>query len=492
MFLRLALWFAAFLAIQTCVAAAGDVPNAVNRTPPIARSFEDWKAACARLPANRSLQGRMPPKSLLPLPRFSEFDEVLTAFFAQCKTGTMSHTTNWVGPAPRTNAFFNTAKAYFLTATASDATPAIPFQPFAQKLSVPDEAEIFFRADLHGDVHSLLTDLTWLNEKGYLRGFSVARTNFHMIFLGDYTDRGSYGIEVLYTLLRLKLANAEQVFLARGNHEEVGLQARYGFLEEGRGKYGAAFDARKVERAYDFLPVVIYAGAGENFIQCNHGGMEPGFSPHGLLDAPGPFSFQFLGTLKQKQFLAGHPDWLAGADEKSREAAAESLRDFRPDSPISPTVLGFMWNDFAVLANEPLFVFDPNRAFVYGARSTQFLLHCAGTNTKHVRAVFRGHQQSSAVNPMMRRLVASNGVFRHWQAADAPALLHASVSELAKVLERAEFRPIPPGSVWTFNVSPDSVYGAGCGFTFDSFGILKVAGNFSDWRLQVVNLPVMP
>ncbi len=355
---------------------------------------------------------------------------------------------------------------------------------------MPEDNEIFFRADLHGDIRSLLADLTWLNEKGYLRGFSMARTNFYMIFLGDYTDRGAYGIEVLYTLLRLKLANPDHVFLARGNHEEVGLQARYGFLEEGQRKYGATFNARKLERAYDFLPVVIYVGSGENYVQCNHGGMEPGFSPRNLLIAPGAISFQFLGTLKQKQFLADHPEWLAGADGKARQTAAELLNDFRPDSPVVPTVLGFMWNDFAVLASEPAFVNDPDRAFVYGAGATQFLLRKAGASNTQVHAVFRGHQQASILNPMMRRLVASRGVFRHWQPADLPALLDAPVTHLARVLEQTEVRAIPSGSVWTFNVSPDSVYGERCGFSFDAFGILKVARNFADWRLQVVNVTV--
>ncbi len=403
----------------------------------------------------------------------------------------MSQAANWAGQPPTTNAFFNTATAYFLPSATSFLSPSIPFEPFAQKLSVSEASEIFFRADLHGDVRSLLADLTWLNEQGYLHGFDIARTNFHLIFLGDYTDRGAYGIEVLYTLLRLKLANPDQVFLARGNHEEVSLQARFGFVDEGRAKYGGEFNVRRIERAYDFLPVVIYTGSGENFIQCNHGGMEPGFSPHTLLEAPAPLSFQFIGTLHQRRFLTNHPEWLAGADAGSRQTAARVYRDFRPDDPIAPAVLGFMWNDFTVLAGEPQFAHDPDRtSFVYGAHATQFLLREAGTKTRHVQAVFRGHQHSPVLNPMMRRLVASRGVFRHWQTADVPALRQASVGNLAKILEQGELRAIPPESVWTFNVSPDSAYGAGCGFDFDTFGILKLARNFADWRLQVVNVPV--
>ena len=92
----------------------------------------------------------------------------------------------------------------------------------------------------------------------------------------------------------------------------------------------------------------------------------------------------------------------------------------------------------------------------------------------------------------MRRLLAGRGIFRHWQAEDAPALLNASIGELAKFIEHREQRPIPSGSVWTFNVSPDSLYGQRCDYTFDTFGILKIARDFADWRLQVVNITIEP
>jgi Calcineurin-like phosphoesterase len=457
-------------------------------------SFNQWKAACDKLPSNRVLQGRMPAKDLLPLSRFRELDDLLTTLFDQCKTGALSRTNLWLDELPTTAGFFNTSAAYFLKsekqrAAGGDPT-AVLFQPFAQKLVVPEKAEVFFHADFHGDVRSLLADLGWLNEHGYLGDFKIKRPDFYMVFLGDYTDRGSYGIEVLYTLFRLKVANPDQVFLARGNHEEYSLQSRYGFLNEGRLKYGAQFDAKKVVRAYDFLPVVLYLGCGDNFIQCNHGGMEPGFNPRQLLDAPGNVRFQFLGTLHQHQFIATHPQWFAGVDTGSAQLAERSLQDFRPEDPINPLTLGFMWNDFSLLATEPQFAIDPGRAYVYGQKASQFLLQKGSSETKHLQAVFRGHQQSSAPNPMMRRLIACRGVFRHWQEQDSSALLNADSRTLEKVLESGDQRPIPPGSVWTFNVSPDSVYGEGCGYTFDAFGILKTARDFADWRFRVVNLTV--
>jgi hypothetical protein len=450
------------------------------------RSFEDWRAACEKSPSNRALNGRLPPRALLPMPRFAEFDEVLQAFFALSQTGSLSRATNWVGSAPATNTFFNTARAYFLPSTVL--ANAIPFEPFAQKLSLPSNSEVYFRGDLHGDVRSLLANLKWLNEQGYLRGFDIARSNFHMVFLGDFTDRGAYGVEVLYTLLRLKLANPERVFLTRGNHEEAAMQSRYGFFQEGQGKYGREFNALKIGRASDFFPVVIYVGTGSNFIQCNHGGMEPGFSPRALLEGSGASSFQFIGLLSQQRFLSAH-NGLFG-DAEARQLARDAFRDFRPEAPTDPDVLGFMWNDFTVQNGEPEFARDPGRAYIYGARTTAAILRSASTPTHEVRAVFRAHQHSTVPNPMMRRLVASRGVFRHWQAGDVPLLLDAPVAKLRGVLQQEEVRSIPPGSVWTFNVGADSAYGRGNEYDFDAFGLLQLAPEFAGWKLRVVNVSV--
>ena len=481
------------------------VSGAEGVARPELRSFADWQAACARLPSNRSLRGNLVPNALLPLPKYREFGDVLATFFAQCRTGPMGDTNQWLGELPLRDEFYNTDTGYFLSPKApttaliqsliqdgrKPASPAaLRFQPFAQKLDLPEGAEVFLHADLHGDIRSLLADLTTLNQQGYLDGFQIRRPNFYLIFFGDFADRGQYGTEVLFTLFRLKMANPDHVFLGRGNHEEVSLAARYGFLSEGRVKYGAEFDAKQVLRAFDFLPVVIYFGTGGNYVESHHGGLEPGYDPRGLLDAPGTNRFQFLGPLNQKKFLADHPTWFAESDAGSRRAYAQYALDFRPEDPINPSVLGFMWNDFTLVAEEPGFANDPGRAFVYGQATTQYVLGQTRTKTSAVRAIFRGHQQSSAPNPMMRRLVASRGIFRHWQAADSVAKFNASVTELTGILEHEPERSIPPGSVWTLNISPDSVYGQANAYTYDTFGLLKTAAKFADWRLRVVNVDI--
>ncbi|GIS58315.1 MAG: hypothetical protein CM1200mP2_05400 [Planctomycetaceae bacterium] len=102
---------------------------------------------------------------------------------------------------------------------------------------------MIFHGDFHGDIRSFISTLEWLNRSGRMSGFRIKRPNTYLVFLGDYTDRGAYGVEVIYTLLRLKLANPKRVFFVRGNHEDFQLTARYGFLREVRAKYGRTPDA---------------------------------------------------------------------------------------------------------------------------------------------------------------------------------------------------------------------------------------------------------
>ena len=475
------------LADHSRAAVLEALPPSATAVKGVGYSYEQWVAACRKLPRNRELRGRLPSKELLPLRTFDPFDLLLAAFFEQCKTGALRQPNSWVGEMPEKDGFFNTAQGYF------DKTAGAPrFRPFAQKLEVPESSQVFFHGDFHGDIHSFITCLAWLNEQKYLEGFRVARKDFYMVFLGDYTDRGLYGTEVLYTLLQLKLANPDRVLMARGNHEDISLMARYGFLQEGRAKFGAAFDAGRIARAYDFLPVVIYLACGGNVIQCNHGGMEPGYNPRTLLAAEGAARFQLLGKIQQKVFLAKHPAWPAEGDNTGRALALRGFENFEPEDPIAPTVLGFMWNDFSVQSSEPQLVLDPGRAFVFGEHATRAILQSASSTNHAVQAVFRAHQHSSVLNPMMRRLVASSGLFRHWQSSDSAALLNASPQQLNAALEQSKNRAIPSGSVWTFNVSPDSAYGEGCGFSFDTFGILTTARAFKDWRVQVVNTPPRP
>jgi len=80
------------------------------------------------------------------------------------------------------------------------------------ELAIPDELVIV--GDLHGDPSILQRILADVDSER----FFCNPTN-KIVFLGDYIDRGSDSLGVLFTLLALKNHYPDSVILMRGNHE---------------------------------------------------------------------------------------------------------------------------------------------------------------------------------------------------------------------------------------------------------------------------------
>lgn len=151
--------------------------------------------------------------------------------------------------------------------------------PFIQKHVLPRNSKICFMGDFHGSVHSLLRNLWRLVALGYLdENFRIVKNDFYMVFLGDYTDRGGYGLEVLYTVLRLKLQNWDRVMLTRGNHEDerMNSEKREGFIFADLAGKGLYTLYPTIKRAYTLLPLanIIHIQGAKKDIFCAHGGFE--------------------------------------------------------------------------------------------------------------------------------------------------------------------------------------------------------------------------
>jgi hypothetical protein len=225
--------------------------------------------------------------------------------------------------------------------------------PFAARVLVEEDSRVLLFGDLHGALHSLLRILMGLRSAGMLSdSLEIApewKGKLFLVFLGDYVDRGAYGVETVFLLLRLVRANTDpadgssSVFLVRGNHEDADVNAQSGsFEEEVRHKYlsselppewaplarGVTASPRTslasrvvlcaMSRFYGMLPQVIYLGThgapasmervgslhgmcgGINDTECAqehpdgsgwyvqgcHGGLEVGFNPLSLLKQP--------------------------------------------------------------------------------------------------------------------------------------------------------------------------------------------------------------
>ena len=76
--------------------------------------------------------------------------------------------------------------------------------------------------DIHGQYSDLLNMISKAGEPGPL----------NYLFLGDYVDRGVYGIEVCILLFSIKLNFPSNVVLLRGNHECRHLTEYFTFKQE--------------------------------------------------------------------------------------------------------------------------------------------------------------------------------------------------------------------------------------------------------------------
>ncbi len=144
--------------------------------------------------------------------------------------------------------------------------------------------QVLVIGDIHGagfSLQALFDD--WIS-KGFMHDDYTLAAGFHVVFLGDYVDRGEAGIEVLAQLLYLKIKNPAQVTLIRGNHEDLDINSQYGFVDELEAKYTP--DVCKALHSalalvYETFPTALFLGAGES---CTKEKLSYMVFVHGMID----------------------------------------------------------------------------------------------------------------------------------------------------------------------------------------------------------------
>lgn len=297
---------------------------------------------------------------------------------------------------------------------------------FVQKLILIRDSELCIIGDIHSSLHSFLRILWRLILTKYLDiNLKIIKPDFYMIFMGDYTDRGRWGVEVLITLLMLANQNKDHVFLLRGNHEEKRINEMYGFSVELKAKYGddpttggsAVLDL--INEWYSHLPLALFVGRDGTFAQCCHGGIEPTFGTQDFLRSP------------------------------------NTVCDLEADK-----WQGFSWCDFALIGGKVYS--DETRGAIVGRGVTTDVSDFLGKNSL-LKCFLRGHQH---YNFGLKMLGPTNQAPIHWAEIVAPEI---------KVIKLADYTDTP---VYTFSTGAEGVM-----VPFDCSGIVKVGATWDDWTL---------
>lgn len=324
--------------------------------------------------------------------------------------------------------------------------------PFMQKIIVEPQAIFYIQGDIHGSLHSLLRNLDRLKDKGYLDDTFTIRKDVYLFFLGDYGDRGRYSVEVFYTLARLKENNPENIFLIRGNHEDIEMGERDGFEHEMSQKYGIEgieFFTNDIDEFFSLLPLGIFVGTETpdltNYIFLCHGIPAIGYNPHQLLTLNNHKTGIYYSLLNFDEDLLERQK----TDYPPLNIIYESNKsDLLPFHELN-------WGDISTIIDfceiRGCLTFPPD--FIY------YLLDSYSQKDKqhYIHALFRGHQHAEI----------GNGCFDE---------------NLDYCLNIGMKQPLLHNSIYTLISAPEGV-GGGKPTEYDSFVLAETAEDFSDWKI---------
>lgn len=256
--------------------------------------------------------------------------------------------------------------------------------------------KIILFPDLHGDWK---TTMKFLSDK-FDKDYCVKNKLEKIFFLGDIVDRGLAGAEALYTLLFLRLKNPYNLFIIRGNHEDMDVNVHYGFAWELRSKYGNDLFEKtlqsRIKKVYSLLPVMALVIHGtKGFVGC-HGCVDYCYNAKKLVQTLS--KNQSLGDIIRYQ---KYP-----VDKKIHPNNTKFSNLFvKQDSDELFPQTGFMWLDicncieFTICTKKgkkDYRLFRKARPLIHKGQ-IDALLHDWSTQDVQLTGVYRAHQHSPSI-----------------------------------------------------------------------------------------------
>jgi hypothetical protein len=149
------------------------------------------------------------------------------------------------------------------------------------KINAINNSKIIVMGDQHGSFHSFFRVIIRLVLEGIITKNYKLHPDYKIIFLGDIVDRGNYGVEIMYIILQLFIANNNSnelnVILNRGNHEELSTFREGGFLREFKHKIENRGIQKKFTDLFKYCPSAIILTQNNIKYWLCHGGFPINF-----------------------------------------------------------------------------------------------------------------------------------------------------------------------------------------------------------------------
>jgi diadenosine tetraphosphatase ApaH/serine/threonine PP2A family protein phosphatase len=157
-----------------------------------------------------------------------------------------------------------------------DARTTLDAETVVLNLTVAQDERMVLVGDIHGQLRDLQTHILDPQRVAMQQANEgeKKRKDDRFLFLGDYVDRGPHGVEVIMLLLALKVEYPDNIFLIRGNHEDVQTCRLYGFLQECKSKLDFSCFSCFTE-TFCHLPLAATVTCTAGSIFCAHGGLSP-------------------------------------------------------------------------------------------------------------------------------------------------------------------------------------------------------------------------